>query len=274
MGAWGTRLYQDDVAEDVKTYYKEQLGKGRSGEEITAEMIELNSAEIEDPEDGPVFWFALADTQWNLGRLEDHVKERALYHIDEGSDLKRWEDDPKEMRTRAEVLGKLKEKLLSPQPEKKKVSVRKNYRCQWQVGDVYAYQLSGDYAKENGVLNKYLFFVKIGEDICYPEHIVPVVYFYRGVSDKILTLEELQEKKYIPQFYNPVVYERYPNTPVKYMLTLCSTSSRVIPKKQLTFLGNIGEINHMPNEDPQPFGTLWKFFEEYIIDNFKKWGEI
>ena len=206
MGAWGTRLYQDDVAEDVKTYYKEQLGKGRSGEEITAEMIELNSAEIEDPEDGPVFWFALADTQWNLGRLEDHVKERALYHIDEGSDLKRWEDDSKEMRTRAEVLGKLKEKLLSPQPEKKKVSVRKNYRCQWQVGDVYAYQLSGDYSKENGVLNKYLFFVKIGEDICYPEHIVPVVYFYRGVSDKILTLEEFQEKEYITQFYNPVVY--------------------------------------------------------------------
>ena len=74
MGTWGAGLYQDDVAEDVRDYYMNQLRKGKSGAEVTLELIDDYNCEIFDTEDAPIFWFALADTQWNLGRLEEHVK--------------------------------------------------------------------------------------------------------------------------------------------------------------------------------------------------------
>ena len=35
MGAWGVKIYQDDVACDVKEEYVEALRKGISNEEIT-----------------------------------------------------------------------------------------------------------------------------------------------------------------------------------------------------------------------------------------------
>lgn len=39
MGAWGPKLYQDDVAEDVRDYYKDQLHRGKTGKEITQDLI-------------------------------------------------------------------------------------------------------------------------------------------------------------------------------------------------------------------------------------------
>ncbi|MCI7179050.1 MAG: hypothetical protein MSA26_00335, partial [Lachnospiraceae bacterium] len=91
MGSWGPGLYQDDIAEDVRDVYKDQLYRGKTGAKITEELLEEYSDCMSDPDDAPVFWFALADTQWNLGRLEDPVKEQALYHLRDGADLRRWE---------------------------------------------------------------------------------------------------------------------------------------------------------------------------------------
>ena len=33
MGAWGPRLYQNDIAEEVRDYYKDQLHRGKSGKD-------------------------------------------------------------------------------------------------------------------------------------------------------------------------------------------------------------------------------------------------
>jgi hypothetical protein len=84
MGSWGPKLYQDDIAEEVRDYFKDKLHRGKTGPEITRELIESSESEINDEDDGPIFWFALADTQWNLGRLEEYVKEQALFHIKQG----------------------------------------------------------------------------------------------------------------------------------------------------------------------------------------------
>ena len=78
MGAWGPKLYQDDLAEEVRTYYKDQLRRGKKGTDITQELILKNSDVLSDEDEASVFWFALADTQWSLGRLENSVKMNAL----------------------------------------------------------------------------------------------------------------------------------------------------------------------------------------------------
>lgn len=272
MGTWGTKLYQDDVTEDVRYAYTELLRKGKTGEEATQELIDTFRDELADTDDAPLFWFALADTQWNIGRLQDTVKENALKFIDDGEDLKRWATaSPSQYSQRKAVLAELKDKLSSPQPPEKKISKRRTYRCQWNLGDVYAYRLSGNYAEQKQLKGKYLYFVKVGEDDWTNDSIIPVVYVYWTMSDEILPLEKLEQAGFIPQFFVPSVYEKDKTLPIKYRLSLLSTSSRIIPKNNLTYIGNTGSKE--PLEQPSIYSTFkaWKDFEEYIINDFNNW---
>lgn len=273
MGVWGPNIYQDDLAEEVRDYYKDQLHRGKKGTDITQELLSQYRNALSDSEDASVFWFALADTQWDLGRLEETVKKQALKYIENGSGLGRWAPDSEEAQKRAQILEKLQGKLLSAQPVEKKVVQYRLYHCKWKIGDVYAYHLSSEYAKENGVQGKYLFFVKVDEETWHPGHTIPVVYFYWVVSSKLLCLDELRTVDYIPQFFVPEAYKQNPQRKVKFSLSLLSTSAGVIPKKQLTFLGNIGKPDRVANEDPNPYAVRWKNFEKYIIENFQTWND-
>ena len=75
MGAWGTSLYANDYASDIRGDYVDKLKRGKSNEEATQELIKANQEIMGDIEEEPLFWFALADTQWNYGRLLPEVKE-------------------------------------------------------------------------------------------------------------------------------------------------------------------------------------------------------
>ena len=55
-------------------------------------MPNLNGA-WSDEDDAPVFWFAMADMQWNYGRLQEEVKNKALYYLDDMKNLQRWEHE-------------------------------------------------------------------------------------------------------------------------------------------------------------------------------------
>ena len=59
---------------------------------------------------------------------------------------------------RKTVLEKLKAKLLSPQPEAKPIRIKKFYECPWNIGDVFAYPLISNLAKENGLHGKFIIF--------------------------------------------------------------------------------------------------------------------
>ena len=69
MDAWGTALFSDDTARDVRESYMELVGDGLTGEEATKALIGEWSASLNDPDESPVFWLALAATQWRCGRL-------------------------------------------------------------------------------------------------------------------------------------------------------------------------------------------------------------
>lgn len=275
MGIWGPKLYQSDIAEEVRDYYRDQLRRGKSGKDITQDLIAQNKFTTLDSDDAPEFWFALADTQWDLGRLEDCVKERAVYYLNEGHDLLRWEkEDPANAIKRAKVLDELRQKLMSPQPVEKRVAPYKLYRCAWSIGDVYAYQLSSGFARENGVYGQYLYFIKVDDAVWHPGHIVPVVYFYRITSDTLLPLERLTNVDYLPQFFTPTVYREKPQKKKLYLLELLSTSDRTIPHKNLHFVGNFHQVKRVDKEDPNPYIISWKDFEKYIINDFRDWNDL
>lgn len=162
MGAWGTGLYQDDDTCDIKEDYLNFLRVGMTDEKAMEELIEYNGELIEDEETGPLFWLALADTQWKYGRLTKEVKEKALEIINNGKDLKRWEKDKKLYTKRKKVLENLKERLNTEQPEKKKIGKMKFIRPNWKVGDVLLYQILNEDIEDHEWHGKYVLLKVMG----------------------------------------------------------------------------------------------------------------
>ena len=144
MGAWGTGIFSDDNASDLRDEYRDLIGDGVPGPEATDRLIAQWSPQG-DPDLEPVFWLALALTQCNYGRLEERVKDEALRVIADGSAIRPWAGGPDERKRRA-VLEATKLKIESPQPPLKAVKKRVLATCDWERGELIAYRLkSGDY---------------------------------------------------------------------------------------------------------------------------------
>lgn len=149
MGAWGPAIFSDDTACDIRDDYKQEVANDVEGPEATRIVLAKFANQLNDPDDGPVIWLALAATQWKLGRLEDEVKAKALDIIDTGAGLDLWEEQGSELLDkRKAALQKLRDQLVSPQPPLKKV---KKPFCppiylDIKAGDAISYQMqSGEY---------------------------------------------------------------------------------------------------------------------------------
>jgi hypothetical protein len=118
MGASGVGLFDDGVAADVRSEYLDLLANGVSDAEAFKTLVREWKEPIADSDDGPVFWLALAATQWEYGRLHLRAKAQALKVIDQEKGIDRWVDAGLDMKRRA-VLARLKKKLLSPEPERR-----------------------------------------------------------------------------------------------------------------------------------------------------------
>ena len=118
MGVWGTALFSDDVACDIRDHYRQLLEDSVEDSEATRLTLETFEGYLEEP-DG-VALIAFAVTQSTLGRLEPDVRDRALAIIDAGADLAVWEEEnPKLLPKRRAVLEKARAQLTGPQPARK-----------------------------------------------------------------------------------------------------------------------------------------------------------
>ena len=94
MGVWGTDLFSDDVACDIRDHYRQLLEDSVEDSAATRLTLEKFEGYLEEPDSVALIAFAV--TQSKLGRLEPDVRERALAVIDAGADLPVWErDNPK-----------------------------------------------------------------------------------------------------------------------------------------------------------------------------------
>lgn len=209
MVAWGTSLYANDSASDIRGDYVDKLRRGKTNEEVTKELIEANQDIMGDLEEEALFWFALADTQWNYGRLLPEVKEKALFYLTQDKGLERWkESGQKQLNAWKNTLEKLKGKLESPQPPIKKVSKYRLYQCKWKLGDVFAYRFTSNYSKEKGLEGKYVVFRKVSEDTWWPGHIIPVVQVYKWMGDDIPSIDKIYDCALLPAFNYPFEFEK------------------------------------------------------------------
>lgn len=282
MGAWGTSLYANDSACDIRGDYVDKLKHGKSNEDAVSELMLANQSILEDEEEAPLFWFALADTQWNYGRLLPEVKEKALYFLSQDKELARWQESgQKQLQEWKTTLAALEQKLTRPQPPEKKISKYRIYRCKWKLGDVFAYQFTGEYSKEKRFQGQYVIFRKVSEDSVWPGHIVPVVQFYKWIGSQIPDLTALSKMPLLEQNFYPSVLMHRPDTPKVYNVILISTSPNAIPRKNLSFLGNLPGKDLLPFRGPN-FSTSYQLvgwesskfnakIEHYIIDMYLAW---
>ena len=217
MGTWGTGLYQDDTTCDVKEEYLNLLKIGTEPEEAMEEMIINWEDCIEDVEEGPLFWFALAETQWRYGLLDEKVKEIALQYIEEGIDLERWEEDPKLYTKRKAELEMLKEKLESEQPRRKKIPKMTFKRAKWKVGDIILYQILNENLKDHKWYKKYVLLKMVGtnkynvgslpREKYYDEY--ELLSLYNWIGNKEIDIEKIDKLKIIfleeENVYEPIV---------------------------------------------------------------------
>ena len=140
MGVWGVDLFADDVACDVRDHYRELLEDGVEDDEATRQTLEKFFAYLEASEDIAVL--ALAVTQSTLGRLDPHIRDRALAVIDRGADLEVWEqDNPKLLPKRRAMLEKVRAQLTGQQPARKRLRPPKRTTSGLAAGDVLALAL-------------------------------------------------------------------------------------------------------------------------------------
>lgn len=112
MGTWGPGVFDDDLALDVQSGFRELIAAGYSPDAATDRLV----AEYEfDDGSAPIAagWIALAGVQWKTGRLLDRVRDRALEQIAvETPDA--WLE-PQIWKRRQKVLQRTSEMLRSPQ---------------------------------------------------------------------------------------------------------------------------------------------------------------
>lgn len=270
MAIGGPGLYQNDIGDDIKALYPDRLRRGKTSAEITAELMELYREALADPDDAVAFWLALADIEWEHGRLLPDVQSKALMYLESGGDLPRWQrESPRHARKRRAVLDKLLAKLQTPQPPEKKIPRYRLYQCRWENGDVFSFRLESDYARELDLYGRHLLIRKVDESLWHPGHITPVVYVKLTDGAELpASVEEYDKLEYVK-----IAATAY-GLLSEYRVELITTSAKVIPPK-LTYLGNFRDARppvdeFVPHTKVNLTSIFWKDFEAALLKRY--WG--
>lgn len=147
MATWLSQFFDNEfeIASDVRNEYLDYLRVGLTGPAATRRLKKDFAEAFADADvHEPVFWMALAVTQWQYGRLEPRVKSRAMAVIDKGGDVAAY-PGRRQARRRA-VLAAVRRRLESPQPREKPIKVTaparplKQIPREWKTGQVVAYR--------------------------------------------------------------------------------------------------------------------------------------
>ncbi len=265
MGTWGTRLYDDDVALDVKETYQMKLEEGKNKEQALNEILTEFDWAMDDEIDSEIFWIALADTLLTSNNLSYWIRNKALDEIKKGKSLAIWKEQAtkQEYEARNREIQKIKENLQNTLYLKN----NPNYKGKWEIGDVYAYRIEGKETREDE--GRYLLF-RIIDETEWIRGKVPITYIQITEKNKLPTEKnELEKLEYI-------IMRNFENVRYGYRTVIESTSKRTIPEK-LIYIGNYQNIQPPQKEYIQELPVemelcLWKRVNEDFLERLKFYG--
>jgi hypothetical protein len=234
MGAWSVTLFGNDVSLDVRDDYRGFSHFIEDEKELKKLIFDRHRESMALDDERPLVYYTLAYCQWKNGRLDNDIKEEAIYYIDhpdEDGNLNLWkenaltEQDPKYKKAceqlyhnRIKVLQDLKAMLESPMPPKKKKKVRTGMPPSFEIGDIVRVSLTEKdyrrYVKEFGrhfsesalkkiealFDDKHFYIVKVGEK----KAVVDFILFYTGDEENQGKYQKIKanesQMKYYEQF--------------------------------------------------------------------------
>ena len=112
MGTWGVGIFQDDFAGDVRAAFEDEIAAGANSSTAAKRVLLSFADSLDDTDEEPVLYLALASLQLNLGVVNQEIRKRVLEIIDNGEGLDGWEEaDPQNLIKRKEVLNGLRARL-------------------------------------------------------------------------------------------------------------------------------------------------------------------
>lgn len=274
MGTWSRKLFANDTACDIKDTYIELLSNQYSDEDAYSNAYQEYSELIGSDEE-PIFWLAIAAIQWQVGRLTEDVKQKALYWIDADGGIDLWEGTKQGRAKWKKTLSELKETLMSDLPPKKKFKKPKTFETNlWNIGDVYAYQFHKKYSEDIGLYGKYVLLHKISEDDLW-ETVVPRIQIYNKVFDTLPSLDTLDGLSVLP-FANAVSYIKIPpekRTGLSLNVALIRYKERDYCKKYFTYIGNFKNTYFYPIANFNLSNCYWFELEQCICNFLPSWNK-
>jgi hypothetical protein len=214
MGAWGTAIFSDDEALDIKQEYQTLLAFG-TPEDEAFELVKKYFEIDENDDDESVFWLAIATLQEKYGILMPEVRDKTIKIIDSGVDLELWEDsDKRDFENRKKVLEDVKTKLLSPNTERQKIPKPTIQKRRFGLGDIVISQIVLKECDDKWWHNKYVLFKVTQQYRTELSRLKPELAFntwsdgllFDWIGDYIPTEEEI---KSLPIYDNETVHMLY-----------------------------------------------------------------
>ena len=144
MGTWNTSVTGNDTAKDLYSEYTAAFYKFDVEEALMRidNYIRTEMFDESDEEEWCNYIYSLADFMWKKGILTDSIRNKAIEMIDSEFGLELWtEAGQKTLDSRKKKLAEFKEKLLSPQPSRKKIKPNIHTERIFDDGDIIAVQL-------------------------------------------------------------------------------------------------------------------------------------
>lgn len=290
MGAWSCSITGNDTAQDLIPEY--QIAFYYYDVDTALEKIDeyvRTMFDEEDEEEWCCYYYSLADFMWKKGILTETVKNKALEMIDSGFGLEIWEESGKSvLKSRKKALQKFREKLLSQQPEKKKIRISLNIEEVFKPGEIVAFKLRTSdksyiekdsnfteetFRKADG---KYIVVRKIEDHISYYSQIVPeianhwcVFQLYDKIFEQCPTIDDLKDIPYTKIANRINIHDKE-----KKPYFLCESKLFYFKKRDYHVLGkNIDGIPDKPVEfnDTEDifFGINKPFYniDTYLLDS-------
>lgn len=274
MGFWGTTLYANDSTCDVRDGYMRLLQMKYSNEDAYREMLK-DFSEYFGTDEEPLFWYALADTQWKTGRLIPAVKEKALGYLESNGGAVFWKEGTKGYEGWLKTIAKLKERLNKPQPREKRVECPADYQYNpGSIGDVFVYQFHSAEAKKQRYDGKYILFQKLDNRTNRNDLLCPFVIFFEKLYDHIPTQIDLTQLRILPldppeRFMPSGRNEDFPLLNMGAVLDLYH--KRNSPEKYITNLGSFPVVHSFPEAGNYNSDFGWDEIEDTLLYYHAQW---
>lgn len=185
MGTWGYEIDQDDFVCDIIADFENTLKQNQDIQKTGSVIISTYQDDIEDPDDGPLFWIALASMQWKYGSLDAAVLQQVKTDFENENGLERWRELGEDGYVkRKEVITKYVDKIsvTNAKPKKlPKIVVRKPV---YQAGDCLSIQLP------NGMFGAALVLAADHSNVEYGQNLIGVLNYMKNIEPDISIFEK------------------------------------------------------------------------------------